>query len=38
MLEEVDDLLHLVLGFVHAGDILERHRHLLGIDGARLLE
>ena len=38
LLQELDDLGHLVLRLVHAGDVLERDGHLLRIDGARLLE
>ena len=38
VLQEVDDFLNLVLGLVHARDVLERDGHGLGIDRARLLE
>ena len=38
LLQEVDDLLHFVLGLVHAGDIAERDRDPFRIDGLQLLE
>ena len=38
ILQEVDDLLHLVLGFVHTGNVLERHRDSLGVDRPRLFK
>ena len=38
VLQEVDDLADLVLGFVHAGDVLERDGDFLRVDGPRLLE
>ena len=38
LLEEIDDLAHLVLGFVDAGDVLERDRHVLRVDRPHFLE
>ena len=38
LLQEIDDLPHFVLGFVDAGDVIERDRHVLRIDRPHFLE